>query len=188
MPPGFVKGQLHVHTSASADSNTAPLDVHRWYEQRGYDFVVFTDHNVVTDTKDTGMLTVPGAELTWNLRACEPPPPRGKTCALHMNVLFATADDSAIVFGEVGSVLRRDVYSHELQRAKALGGIAMLNHPNMESGADEALVLELSRQGLTLLEVGNQFGTPTTRQPPSTLRARRSGTASSAAAPGSSPP
>src|SRR4051812_37394364 len=58
MPAGFLKGQLHTHTSRSADSDTGPHDVHQWYESRGYDFVVFTDHNAVTDTSDTHLLTI----------------------------------------------------------------------------------------------------------------------------------
>jgi len=154
MPGGFLKGQLHAHTSNSADSNTPAREAHRWYEEHGYDFVVFTDHNVVTDTEDTGMLTIPGVELTQNLRTCDPPAGPGKICALHMNVLFATNDAAGL--GPAQTISRHDVYRQELERARTMGGIAMLNHPNLMYGTDAALISTLSRDGLTLLEVGNQ--------------------------------
>jgi len=34
--------------SESGDSQTPPEVVADWYERRGYDFIVFTDHNVIT--------------------------------------------------------------------------------------------------------------------------------------------
>lgn len=154
-PRGFVKGQLHAHTSESADSKTPPADVQRWYEERGYDFVVFTDHNRITDTPDTSVLTMPGVELTRNLRACEPPPLPNKHCLLHVNALFTSTTEGAVDLGDLNGPSRRDVYRAEIARARKLGGLPMLNHPNMESTADEALLAELAKDDLALLEVGN---------------------------------
>jgi predicted metal-dependent phosphoesterase TrpH len=78
--PGFLRGQTHAHSSNSGDSDTPAADVLRWYAARGYDFVVITDHNYVTvvpaDERPPGILAIPGAELTQNLRTCQPPPPR----------------------------------------------------------------------------------------------------------------
>ena len=51
-PPSFLKGQLHAHTGSSGDSATPPAEVVRWYAAHGYDFVVLTDHNVVTSVPD----------------------------------------------------------------------------------------------------------------------------------------
>jgi hypothetical protein len=154
MPAGYLKGQLHAHTSRSADSTTTPRDVHRWYEAHGYDFVVFTDHNVVTDTDDTRLLTMPGVELTRSLRTCEPPPAPGEGCLLHMNVLFVKQD--VVPLGEVVSASRREIYRQELRCAQELGGVAMLNHPNMQHSLDVGLVVDLAKEGVALLEVGNQ--------------------------------
>ena len=156
LPPGFMKGHLHTHSSGSGDSHTSPTDVQRWYEARGYDFLVFTDHNRITDTPDSSLITIPGAELTRNLKTCEPPPPSGVVCAFHMNVLFATAGEGPVDPGDARSLDRVANYRVELASAKALGGIAVLNHPNMMSGADGDIVAALAREGLTLLEVGNQ--------------------------------
>jgi histidinol phosphatase-like PHP family hydrolase len=47
-PMTFLKGQTHAHSNNSGDSQTPPADVAAWYSSRGYDFIVFTDHNFVT--------------------------------------------------------------------------------------------------------------------------------------------
>jgi len=159
MPAGFVKGQLHTHTSESQDSHTPPSEVQAWYAARAYDFVVFTDHNHVTDTPDSTVLTIPGVELTKNLRACEPPAPFGVSCAMHVNALFVTEpalDAGTVDPGDGAHVDRLSVYRGEVARARSLHGIAMLNHPNMAAGADTSIAAALARDGMLLLEVANQ--------------------------------
>src|SRR5436190_5889757 len=69
----WLKGQTHVHSASSGDSATPPADVARWYAAHGYDFIVFTDHNAITDVAAAaadagGLLVLPGVELTQNLR------------------------------------------------------------------------------------------------------------------------
>jgi len=46
---GWLKGSTHVHARPSGDSHTPVADVVRWYEAHGYDFIVLSDHNRVTD-------------------------------------------------------------------------------------------------------------------------------------------
>jgi hypothetical protein len=156
LPPGFLKGQLHVHTGKSGDSETPPQAVHAWYEARGYDFIVFTDHNTVTDTPDTAMLTIPGVEITQNLRTCDPPPRAGDSCLLHVNVLFAGETAGARQLLPPSSTSRIDLYRHGLELSNALGGVAMLNHPNMHFAADATLIAQLAEAKLPLMEVANQ--------------------------------
>src|SRR5450432_2915738 len=92
--PGFLKGQLHLHSNRSGDSDTPPADVVRWYAAHGYDFIVFTDHNRITTLASTpSMLVIPGVELTQNLDRCSPPPPAGSRCLLHVNALFVVPPD-----------------------------------------------------------------------------------------------
>lgn len=161
-PKGFLKGQLHAHSNGSGDSNTPPEDVHRFYEEHGYDFIVFTDHNWITDTDDSdSTLTFPGVEITRNLNRCEPPPPEGHSCSLHTNALFVTDKTRGQVdladLAALKSTSRRDTYLYELRRAKGLGGLAMLCHPNLLfSGPDEATIFELTALGLSLMEIRNE--------------------------------
>jgi hypothetical protein len=158
LPPGFLKGQLHAHTGNSGDSHTPPARVHAWYEARGYDFVVFTDHSRITDTEDTRLLTFPGIELTENRRTCEPPPAPGDACLIHVNALFVDPARAAdLSLDPVPQNDRVSIYARSLERARELGGIPMLNHPNMQYGANAEVLAELARShGLTLLEVLNQ--------------------------------
>lgn len=157
-PPGpvrYLKGQTHAHSNHSRDSNTPPADVVRWYEARGFDFVVFTDHNHVTVADSTErLLAIPGVELTQNLPDCLPPPEAGMQCLLHMNVLFARP--GPIEWPALPNHDRITVYSAELDLAQKLGGIAQLNHPNFHYGASAQILRELAARGLRFFEVANQ--------------------------------
>jgi hypothetical protein len=159
-PAGFLKGQLHAHSNGSGDSDTPPGEVAAWYAARGYDFIVLTDHNRVTDTDDPeGMLTLPGVELTQNLRTCNPPPSPWHACLLHVNALFLPQDPLAPRWEPLpaGAPSRReDIYGRAVAAAQSLGGIAQLNHPNFHFGADASLLVSLSRRGLLLVEIANQ--------------------------------
>ncbi|HLK92496.1 MAG TPA: CehA/McbA family metallohydrolase [Polyangia bacterium] len=155
---GFLKGQLHLHSGNSGDSATPPGEVVRWYEARGYDFIVFTDHDHVTAPPSTpSMLVIPGVELTQNLRRCDPPAPPGHICPLHVNALFVTPPAAGVLpWGLSGGIDRLGRYRRALDTARALGGIAQLNHPNFHDAADAPLVTALAGDGLALMEIANQ--------------------------------
>ena len=42
----WFKGNTHTHTTES-DGDSPPEDVTRWYRERGYNFLVLSDHNVL---------------------------------------------------------------------------------------------------------------------------------------------
>lgn len=154
----FLKGQLHLHTGNSADSETPPEAVARWYAARGYDFIVFTDHEHVTVSPPVGrLLTIPGVELTQNLPTCEPAPEPPMQCLLHVNALFTRVPpDPTPPWGPLRSRRRVTLYNRALTTARALGGLAQLNHPNFHHAADAALVIELAKRGLRLVEIANE--------------------------------
>ncbi len=130
-PSPFLKGQLHAHTSGSGDSDTPPAEAAAWYAAHGYDFVVLTDHNRVTEIPSPpGMAVFRGVELTQNLRACEPPPGPREACLLHLNALFVGRSPQPITFDPPSSLARADLYGRALDRGLALGGVVQLNHPN----------------------------------------------------------
>lgn len=153
-----MKGQLHAHTNRSGDSDTPAAEVHAWYQRRGYDFVVFTDHDRVTDTPDTDLLTVPGIEITQNSRTCEPQPRGGDACLMHVNGLFVEPAVGTSAAPDPPETLeRRQVYGYGVDVARSLGALPMLNHPNMQFGADGDVILFLAQKhGLLLMEVLNQ--------------------------------
>lgn len=156
--PGWLKGQLHLHSNASGDSDTPPSRVARWYADQGYDFIVFTDHDRITEVPGPeGLLVFPGVELTQNLERCEPPPEPGLHCLLHVNGLFVDTNTAALA-GLAGpaSTDRLELYAHALRVTEALGGLPMLNHPNFHHAADADLISALAERGLVMIEVANE--------------------------------
>jgi hypothetical protein len=158
--PGFLKGQTHAHTSNSGDSDTPPAQALRWYAARGYDFVVFTDHNYVTvvpaDERPPAILAVPGAELTQNLRTCDPPPLPGLSCLLHVNALFLSNLESGMMGVRRDSDRRLDIFGRAVRATTAAAGLAQLNHPNFHYAADAPLLAALARAGAIFLEIANE--------------------------------
>jgi hypothetical protein len=156
LPPGFQKGQLHAHTSGSGDSDTPPEEAAAWYAAHGYDFVVFTDHNRVTETPSLPtLLVLRGVEITQNLRSCDPPPERRDACLLHVNALFVTSAPFWVYLGIPENKRRTFLYARAVDRALALGGLAQLNHPNFQGGAGLDELLALASRGLALVEIAN---------------------------------
>ncbi len=153
--PGWLKGQTHAHTNNSGDSQTPPLDAAKWYARHGFDFVVFTDHNRVTQLPPVdGMLVIPGMEITQNLKTCAPPPPPGMACLLHVNALFIDPSKLAQL-EETQSDEREALYGRAIDAAKKMGALAQVNHPNFMYGADEPLLEKLAARGAHWLEVAN---------------------------------
>ena len=73
MPAGaqvnWYKGNTHCHTTNS-DGDLPPRQVVRWYHDHGYNFIVITDHNILTDPRylDTDdrddFILIPGVEVS----------------------------------------------------------------------------------------------------------------------------
>lgn len=156
----YLKGQTHVHTNRSYDAHTPPDKVLEFYAERGYDFLVVTDHNRVTDAGPgpRGMLTFPGIEVTQNSTICEPKPSPGYRCLFHASGLFVDpARDRAR--GERMTLAFRpgrfDAYQSELSLVDGLGGVGVLNHPLFHFAADARLLGALAAQGLRHVELWN---------------------------------
>lgn len=159
---GYLKGQLHAHSGNSGDSQTPPADVIAWYARRDFDFLVFTDHNVITrehntDTSSHAMLVFPGVEITQNTRRCDPPPVPGMACLLHINALLLSDTERAYVHvPPLEGGARVDIFQRAIDITRSLGGVAQLNHPNFHYAADAELIAQLARRGVTLMEVANE--------------------------------
>jgi hypothetical protein len=159
-PAGWLKGQLHAHSSRSHDSRTPPEDVARWYAARGYDFLVLTDHNRVggvEPARTPGLLVLPGVELTVTLDACTPPT-GSRRCPMHVNALAVDRPLDAAptrVTIDTEPPERLAIFARELELARALGGVAQLNHPNFHFVADADLLARLAGPAPLLVEIFN---------------------------------
>lgn len=153
----WLKGQLHLHTGNSGDSETPAAAALRWYARRGFDFVVITDHNFVTAPPPAdGLVAAAGVELTQNLAECEPAPEPGLQCLLHVNALFVDPRRAGrFMFPPASSPRRVDLFARALAATRELGGIAVLNHPNFHYAADAELLVALAGEGLALFEMAN---------------------------------
>ncbi len=151
----WLKGQTHAHTNNSGDSHTPPEQAARWYARHGFDFVVFTDHNFVTQLPPVGgMLVLPGMEITQNLKTCTPPPPAGMVCLLHVNALFI--DPARVTqLAKADTDVREALYGRAVDAAKAMGALAQVNHPNFMYGADAELLEKLDARGAHFFELAN---------------------------------
>lgn len=64
-PGQWLKGNLHLHTTAS-DGTVTPQEAVELYQGAGYDFLSITDHGTVVDVTeldDLGMTLLPGVEI-----------------------------------------------------------------------------------------------------------------------------
>ncbi|CAN5823979.1 CehA/McbA family metallohydrolase [soil metagenome] len=169
-PEVWLKGSTHVHARPSGDSATPIAEVTQWYERRGYDFIVLTDHNQVSELDKTAppttgpvvsapaakLIVLAGIELTHNPSNCIPPGDDSGKCRIHVNLLGVTGR----VTGKLAWANRRTnerlaKYDAALEQQKALGGIAQINHPNWFWGINGELLAELARHGFRLVEIAN---------------------------------
>jgi hypothetical protein len=169
LPDTWQRGSTHVHARPSGDSSTPITDVIAWYERHGYDFIVLTDHNQVSEiakgndthgkpyvsAPDHGLIVLAGSELTNNPGTCIPVGDRGK-CRIHVNVLGATERPTGkIDWAERKSDQRLDKYQAALVETGKLGGMAQINHPQWLWGMNKDLLVELANRGVKLFEVAN---------------------------------
>jgi hypothetical protein len=154
----WLKGSTHVHTAAnSGDCSTSLPDVARWYADHGYDFIVVTDHNAVSQPPaDAPLLVLRGVELTHNPGTCEPAPPEPDgRCRIHVNGLGVGDTVGPVTWKNATSTARVDLYQAAIDKTRELGGIAQINHPTWHWGVDGDLLAELGRRGAVLVEIAN---------------------------------
>ena len=135
----WYKGNTHTHT-LNSDGDSAPDEVVRWYRERGYQFLVLSDHNFLTSVEalnalygaDEKFLVIPGEEVTD--RFGEKP--------LHMNGLNLKQVVEPQGGQSVVDTLQRDV-----DAIRAVEGVPHINHPNFSwaISADELRQVERTR-------------------------------------------
>ncbi len=171
-PEVWLRGSTHVHAKASGDSTTPLPEVIAWYEAHGYDFIVITDHNQVSEldaSLDTankpflrdptkGLIVLSGIELTQNANDCLPVGDASGKCRIHVNLLGSLARPRAKLRQWIDPKARDRLamYDRALSAAKPLGGIAQLNHPQWFWGMNADLLVALAKRGVVLYEVWNR--------------------------------
>ncbi|MDD4821777.1 MAG: hypothetical protein PHI48_04385 [Bacteroidales bacterium] len=127
-----LKGQMHCHSTNSADGNYSPSELAAMFKEAGYDFFTITDHDYITTEP-------PGNELIWLCNSYE------STQKAHLCVYNA------------GSVLKgvlsiEDVIDYQVYKRSAVVGLA---HPGWLKYPVATEDLITSCKGTSFVEVWN---------------------------------
>jgi hypothetical protein len=142
--PRWVKGNTHTHTNCS-DGDEYPPRVARWYQDHGYQFLVITDHDMVTatapldpDGNRDDFIVIPGDEISLTFQKRQ-----AHVCALNPSrVPAAQAGDS------MSATLQ-----NAIDGARQAGAVAVVNHPNRKWSISAEDLRAL--RGVRLFEVLN---------------------------------
>ena len=134
----WLKGNTHTHTLMS-DGDSAPATVVQWYCDHGYDFLVITDHDLITRVPAPArMVLIDGEEVTDWL------PKR----PLHVNAIGLTKRVTPQHGETAVEVVQRNVDA--IRKAE---GIAAINHPNFGWALSAHELQQI--EGATLLEIAS---------------------------------
>lgn len=121
-PPRWYKGNTHTHT-INSDGDSTPDEVVNWYRTHGYQFLVLTDHNFLTNVDglnalhaaDEKFLVVRGDEVSG--RVGQKP--------VHVNGL----DLSRLIDANSGTTVAETLQRY-IDGVRAASGVPHINHPN----------------------------------------------------------
>jgi hypothetical protein len=142
--PRWYKGNTHVHTELCGHADSTPEAVTRWYHDRGYNFLILSEHNLFIDPATVKLpenarkdfILIPGEEVTGN------------------KVVHSTAMNSrALVDWTFDSARKSEIIQNHVEGAKAAGGELILNHPNFHYAVTAEDIRPV--KGLYLFELYN---------------------------------
>ena len=135
----WYKGNTHTHT-LNSDGDSTPDDVVRWYREHGYQFLVLTDHNVLTSVD--GLNALHGADDRFLVVKGEEVSDTFAKKPIHINGL----DVSGKIDPRGGSSVV-DVVQRNVDAIRSANGIPHINHPNFgwAISADELKQVERTR-------------------------------------------
>jgi len=130
----WYKGNTHTHT-LNSDGDSSPGEVAHWYRDHGYDFLVLSDHNYLTQIeelqrefdretereKGSAFLLIPGEEVSDQyIRESD-----NRRYVVHINAIANTR-----VVDPQGGASVRDVLQRNIDAIHAADGFPHVNHPN----------------------------------------------------------
>ncbi len=122
-PPGrWYKGNTHTHT-VNSDGDSTPDEVVRWYREHGYQFLVLTDHNYLTNVD--GLNAVHGATEKFLVIQGEEVTSTAESKPVHVNGL---AVESLVPPPKAATV--REALQQSVDGIRRANGVPHVNHPN----------------------------------------------------------
>jgi len=142
----WYRGNTHSHTTLSGHGDTKPDEVAQWYHDRGYQFLVLSEHNHYIDPKTVNIknkrndfILVPGLELTETVHSTA------------LNVKEVMEPKTYWLGGWFTSI--KDMIQSHVDRTNEKGGETILNHPNFGWTVKESDILGVNN--LSLFELFN---------------------------------
>jgi len=148
-PGRWYKGNLHTHT-LNSDGDSTPNEVATWYREHGYNFLVLTDHNHLTEI--AGLNAVHASKEQFLLIQGEEVTDSWQRLPIHINALDLAKELQPQHGDSVSATIQNNVDA--ILAAKALPSV---NHPNFGWAVTADDLLRI--QNLSLMEVFN--GHPT---------------------------
>jgi hypothetical protein len=139
----WYKGNTHCHT-LNSDGDSYPRQVIRWYRDHGYNFLVISDHNFITEIKylDTDpnddFLLIQGEEVTDSFEGVP----------VHLNALNAVTYIEPQHGDSVTETLQNNV-----DAILQAGAVPQINHPNWRWSFTDKEMSQL--ENVTLFELFN---------------------------------
>jgi hypothetical protein len=121
-PPRWYKGNTHTHT-INSDGDSTPDEVVRWYREHGYNFLVLSDHNFLTEVE--GLNAVFGAANKFILIKGEEVTDKFQEKPIHINGLNLKQTVEPQHGASVASVIQNNVNA-----IRGFEGVPHVNHPN----------------------------------------------------------
>lgn len=139
----WYKGNTHSHTT-NTDGDSPPATVIEWYKARGFNFLVISDHDTLTEPStlrqfmDSAFVLVPGEEVTGR---AEGGPVHLTAVNVNRIIRVRTADT------------RQATLQANVDAIRAGGAIPIINHPNYRWSLDSVMLRQTS--GYNLFELYN---------------------------------
>jgi len=118
----WFRGNTHTHT-VNSDGDSAPDAVVRWYREHGYQFVVITDHDMITPVE--GLNALFAAPEKFLIVAGEEVSDRFSGTPVHLNAIAPRE----VVKVQGGATLLETV-ARNARAIRSAGGVVQINHPN----------------------------------------------------------
>ena len=139
----WFKGNTHTHT-INTDGDSPPDTVVKWYKDKGYNFLVISDHDTITEPAtlarfaDANFILVPGEEVTGRFNGA---PVHQTAINLKRMVKPVTAPTLLATLQSNADAIRE------------AGGFPLINHPNYRWALNWQTILDT--RGISLFELYN---------------------------------
>lgn len=121
----WFKGNTHTHT-LNSDGDSTPDDVVRWYRERGYQFLVLTDHNFLTSVD--GLNALHGANEKFLIVKGEEVTSSFNSKSVHVNGL----DVASLVQPTRNAASVLETIQGNVDAIRKVNGVPHINHPNFQ--------------------------------------------------------